>query len=258
MKGKSPPSVCSRTIFKELSRELYDFGNEIRTGLRAAVDAYCTAQSTDENETIVRLWACALGTLMHDVSGSVLLLLSHGELRAPAMLNRNLFEYQIRLRYYAIRPDKAKLAIDQIPERFKKILRALPPAPGEIEPKDEDDFQQWLNKSDKIERESFRDDVLKTVAPDVYRQAYDGYYGKASGHVHGYEIIIRDIFRDFFHNVADPKIDYKGRLFPANDSAVVCVYNLLEALTEIERLSNITHAHVQLQARWQIIQERYP
>ena len=249
MKAKSS-RPCGRATLKNLSPALYDFGQEIRTALRVVVDAYYSAPSANDDDAIIRIWACCLGVLLYDVGGSVLLLLAHGELRAPTILNRSLFEYQIRLRYYAIRRDKAKQAILQMPERFRKILRVLPPEPGEVSPDEEADFREWLHKSDKIERERFKDDLLKTVLPDMYEIAYDGYYGKASGHVHGYEIVIRDVLRDFYHGKPAPQIDYKGRVFPADDSASVCIHHLLEGLAEIERLSQQTHASAKLESRW--------
>lgn len=120
------PSVCERRTFENLNPELYDFAQDVRTALCDAIEKCAGVVIGDANGQVVRTWAFTLGPLMWDVGGSILLLLSHGDRRAPAILNRCVFEYQLRLRYYMLKPDKAREAIKQMPERFRKIMRADP------------------------------------------------------------------------------------------------------------------------------------
>jgi hypothetical protein len=85
-------ATCTRPLFKALNRDLYDFAHEVRTVVRETIDACATAKGADEDAQTMWFWAITLGPLMHDVSGSLLLLLSHGDRRAPAILNRSIFE----------------------------------------------------------------------------------------------------------------------------------------------------------------------
>jgi hypothetical protein len=69
---------------------LYNFGERARSRLRLNIEQ-AVANDTRPNRDIFH-WYVALGTLSWDVSGSVLLLLQRGQIRAAAMLNRSLFE----------------------------------------------------------------------------------------------------------------------------------------------------------------------
>ncbi len=115
---KTQASTCDRPTFKVLNREIYDFAQEVRVAIRAAVDACVAADIDNEDASIIRMWAVTLGPLMYDISGSALLLLSHGDRRAPVILTRSVFEYQLRQRYYALKPDKAKTALGLSLPRF--------------------------------------------------------------------------------------------------------------------------------------------
>jgi hypothetical protein len=107
------PKVCNRATFRDFDEGLYDLGNEARTLVREAVERRRLDVPADADQQTVQFWACTLGPLMFDIAGSLLLLLSHGQRRAPAILNRCLFEYQIRLRYYSKEPEAARTALLQ-------------------------------------------------------------------------------------------------------------------------------------------------
>jgi hypothetical protein len=253
-RAQSP--ICNRPIFKELNHDLYDFANEVRTAVREAIDACVAAKIEGEDAETARLWAITLGPLMYDVSGSVLLLLSHGHRRGPVMLNRSIFEYQIRLRYYAKRPDKAREAISQMPERFKRIMRADPTWRAERSEENRALTDTWLKEREKIARENFKEQVLRTVVGDDTEMIYDAYYGKASAWVHGYETVIRDVHRGYYNEEDNPQIDYKGKVCEPNDAAGILTHNLLyglEALLEIvgdmERLAILLRRWYDLQKR---------
>lgn len=149
---KPQVSTCDRATFKALNRDVYDFGQEVRAAIRAAVDACLVADIENEEASVVRLWALTLGPLMHDISGSALLLLSHGDRRAPVILARSVFEYQLRQRYYALKPDRAKTALSQLGERFKKIMRADFTWKDVRTAEEQLEIEAWLADTRKIER----------------------------------------------------------------------------------------------------------
>lgn len=247
-------SVCGRPIFKKLNRELHDFAQEIRGAVRHAVEICGVANIVDEDAQVVGTWAITLGPLMHDVSGAALLLLSHGHRRAPVMLNRSLFEYQLRLRYYALKPDKARQAIAQTKERFRKIMRADPTWTTGRSKENCFETEQWLDKKDAFERENIRNDVFQTVYGDDATLYYDGYYGKASALVHGYETILRDVHRDMYVGEENPQPDFKGKVWEPNDTCAVLVHHLFDGLAAIVSIAGNKDNLAVLKQRWTAMQ----
>jgi hypothetical protein len=255
-RARKASSICERKILKDLDRELYDFAIEVRDAIRRAIDAYAQEDISDDNDRLVRVWVLGLAALIYDVSMSVLLLLSHGERRAPVVLNRSIFEYQIRLRYYLMRPDKAREALAQLPERLKRIMRADPTWRSERSSENITETEDWLSERERITRENFKDDILKTVVGEQrYIGYYDGFYGKASSLVHGFETIMRDVHRDFFVGEENPKIDFKGRVWQPNDAAGVMIHNMLDALEALENRLK-AKGYEKLEDNWLTIQKR--
>ena len=254
---KPQVSTCDRPTFKVLNRELYDFAQEVRVAIRAAVDACVAADIDNEDASIVRMWAVMLGPLMHDISGSGLLLLSHGDRRAPVILTRSLFEYQSRQRYYALKPDKAKIALGQLGERFKKIMRADFTWKGERTAEERAETEAWLAETQKLEHESIKGHVFKTVYGDDTPAYYDGLYGKWSSLVHGYETIFRDVHRDGIVGEPNPRPDFKGRVWVPNDTCALIVHCLLDGLGAVVSVAGDKNGHVAFEKRWDEMQKRY-
>lgn len=212
------------------------------------------AKRNDEHAHIL-VWAQALGILAWDVGGSALLLLAHGDTRAVAILNRCLFEYHVRLRYYHLEPGKAREAVQQLGERFKRIYRADETLRERPDLTDEErrDFEGWLAERQKIEGENFKTQVLKRVEPERYEQYYNGYYGKASAYVHGYETILRDVFRDWYVE-SKPEPNFHSVVLKANDTAGVCIHQLLFMLAALESVGELPKRSMPLDRRWISIQ----
>jgi len=202
------------------------------------------------------MWAVTLGPLMHDISGSALLLLSHGDRRAPVILALTLFEYQMRLRYYALKPDKAKTAIGQLGERFKKIMRADFTWKEERSEEDRIATEKWLDEKPKLEHESIKDDVFKTVYGDDAPAYYDGLYGKWSSLAHGYETVIRDVHRDGIVGEQNPRHDFKGKVWIPNDTCAVLIHCLLDGLGAIVAVVGDKKGHEALENRWNTLQKQ--
>jgi hypothetical protein len=253
---KRQPSTCNRATFKTLDRDLYGLAQDVRARLRAAVDACALEPDADEDRQAVWLWAVTLGPLMWDVSGSILLELSHGQRRASAILNRSVFEYQARLRYYELKPGKAREAIGQLLERFRKIMRADPTWRIGRDAENIAETEAFLAERDAIARENIKDHVFRTVYGDDTDGYYDAYYGKASGLVHGYETIIRDVHRQHYNGVENPQIDYQGEVWKPDDTAVVLVYHLLEGLVTVSRIAGLKFEIKTFEKRLAAIQGR--
>lgn len=250
-------SLCNRTTFKSVDRELYVFANEIRAALKGSIDTATGSQSTraTDDERAVAIWAYTLGPLMWDVSHSVLLCLSHGDRRGPVILTRSIMDYQLRLRYYAIKPDKARQAIAQVQERFRVIMRADPTWRLDRDGEQIAATEAWLNELDSMEHESIKRDIFQTVLGDDAQAYYDGYYGKASALVHGYETVLRDVHRAGY-NGEPPSIDFKGQVWKPNDCAGVLIHNLLDGLREVQRILDQPNTADDADDRWFALQQR--
>jgi hypothetical protein len=257
-----PSTICERKTFEFLTPDLYEFAQLVRTALLSAIEA-CSLSVNPESETTrdkgsqaIHVWAMTLGPLIWDVSGSVLLLLSHGERRAPVILNRSVFEYQMRMRYYVLRPDKAVEAIQQLPERFRKIMRADTSWKNGRGAVSIAETEAFLDEHVKLNRENIKQDVFKTVFGEQADALYDGYYGKASALVHGHETLMRDVHSEYYNGVENPQVDFTGAVWTPDDAAAVLVHNLLDGLEVLTTISGETDGCAELDKGFADLQVR--
>jgi hypothetical protein len=253
---KRRSAICRRRLFEAVHPELHDFAQEVRAVLFTTLETCASMPIVGSDAELIRMWAIALGTLMWNVSGSVLVLLSHGEHRAPVILNRCVFEYQLRLKYYMLKPNKARQAMEQMPERFRKILRAN--YTWRISSDDEmiAETEAALDQRDKIVRENIKDDMFRTVFGEDADKFYDGYYGEASGLVHGYETVLRDIGHEFYVRRDNPKVDHAGTFWKPNDAAEVLLHSLLMGLAALAIITGERAKYLDLNARCDALLER--
>jgi hypothetical protein len=160
------------------------------------------------------------------------------------------------LRYYILVPTKAREAIKQMPERFRKIMRADPTWRLGRDGTNIAETEAFLNERDKIGRENIRQDMFNTVFGGDAGAYYDGYYGKASGLVHGYETVLRDVHRELFNGVENPKIDYTGIVWDPNDAAAVLIHTLLDGLKVLTNMAGDTTTFSSLDRRFDDLQRR--
>ena len=95
--------------------------------MRIDFDYEYVEMPTEDGARALRYWAILLGVLAHEVSGSAILLSETvGHERTISILNRVLFEYWVRLKYYRERPADAALDLGKARGRFKAISDAFP------------------------------------------------------------------------------------------------------------------------------------
>jgi hypothetical protein len=173
------------------------------------------------------------------------------------MLNRSLFEYWVRIRFYTRFPDKASEAMRQLPTRIRKIDAASLAAsiPDSFSVDERAEFDRYISKGASIVRENFRNDVLEKVMPKDQADAYyDFFYSKASAWIHGYETMLADVLSDYFHGSRDLVLDWTTRRFKANDTAAVCIDNVLDCVDEV-RASRSLPQETAMAAEWDALQK---
>ena len=244
-------------IVAPLSQELITFGEEIRRKIKSCIVALSDVAPDSRNHAFILTWARTLGVLTWDIGGSCLSLLQHNQLRAPMILNRCLFEYQVRMRYYAIKPAKGIVAIEQLEERLRRVYKADPTLQEQPMRSDKEraEFENWLARRDKLEKENFRNEIIKTVYPKDSDMYYDGFYGKASAYVHGYETTIREIFRDWYTD-KNPEPSFQSKILSLNDAAAVCIIQLLEQYRTLNSVGHLGQPIKDAEANWRSLQNR--
>jgi hypothetical protein len=173
------------------------------------------------------------------------------------ILNRPLFEYWVRIRYYTRFPDEASAAIHQLPTRLRKIDSAALAASmaDSFSPDERAEFDRYVLTGAKLQRQNFRQDVLEKVLPKDQADAYyDFFYGKASAWIHGYETMLADVLSNSFHGSRSPSPDWQTRRFRVNDTAGVCIHNVLNCIDEVREARNLPQEQL-LAAEWETLQK---
>jgi hypothetical protein len=203
-------------------------------------------------------WYLALGTLSWDVAGSLSLLLNNGHLRAAMALNRSLFEYEIRLRYYAKNPTVAAKAIKQIPKRIEKIDRVMQ-AIGDDKLSGEDRLaaEEYYSKGAKAGRElPFRDMIAEVDSVNFAQNHYDFYYDRQSSYIHGYETIMVDVLNDFITRQPRAEPHWNPKILDADWIAIKGIEPLLQMILAIRDIRHLP-THGAATSEWVSILSRY-
>jgi hypothetical protein len=118
------------------------------------------------------------------------------------------------------------------------------------------EFESYVATGSKIERSNFRNDILEAVLPkDQANAYYDFFYGKASAWIHGYETMLADVLSDNFHGRRNPNPDWQTRRFKADDTAGVCIHNVLDCIDEIRAARNLPQEKT-MAAEWDELQRK--
>jgi hypothetical protein len=227
----------------DLAPELESFIESTQRVLRALVVTE-SPEGAAPNLSVM-IWCYGLGTLAWDVSGSALTLLRAGHIRAAVMLNRSLFEYWVRLKYYTKHPDVAEQNLRQIPTRFMKIVQGHPHFRRDHLADDEADaMEAWFTGGVKIKRENFRNDVLNgALDKDVADMYYETFYSLASSFVHGYETMLDDVLmmRDHERRQTIKEPAWSSERLRGNDTGQIVVAHLLSMCDAQRAAKGLAH-----------------
>lgn len=223
-----------------------DYGDVLRDFLRGRVqfDYELVGLPEEPNLLALRYWCFLYGVLAYEISGSALeLSRTGGQTRSISILNRCLYEYWIRLKYYIKRPEHAAEDIALAKGRFRSIAEAFPPEYAEVE-FDEEAFEKAFEGIEKKvgQFRRFIDmlDVAMQSDKEVVDVSYRYYYALQSIYVHGNEAAFIDLSHDSDLDLPVPGrdgLDWTSRRLSEADvisqtvSFTSYILHLIEAIT---------------------------
>jgi hypothetical protein len=251
--------VANDEVAETVAPELMEFIEKVRGLLKQRIDhTHDDLKIESEPIKVLWTWAVALGAMAYDMSGSSLVLLQGGRARGAVVLNRCIFEYWLRLSYYEKHRDRAEEAIALIKNRFRKILKADPTIfrGRRFSAEEFIELRKFLQEDGKAPREFVRHMLEQTFSKQMATAYNEKYYALASIPVHGNELIMIDVFRDFVSGKDDPKVDYESKRFGVLDAAGVLAHLVLDILHLIERNFAGVSIFGQLQSECNQMQKR--
>ncbi len=135
-------------------------------------------------------------------------------------------------------PTKHRSRSDSKPTRIGKIDSAVSDIRelNALCEDERDELERFAATGTRIERENFRNGVLeKVMSRDDADRYYDFFYVKASAWIHRHETMLADVLSDHFHRVPNPQPHWRTRRLKANDTAAVCIYNVLDVVNAIHK-----------------------
>jgi hypothetical protein len=221
--------------------EIAAFGNGVRERLhsRVAFNFNETPVPNDPEERALWYWSALLGLLTLEMSLSSQTLALAENLRGATVLNRALFEYWLRLRFYSKRRAEAVQDLDNHAARFKKLAEAFPTQYSDITP--EQFAQAYADvEGDPINRRV--SDMVRVMAnddPEIIGATYGWYYAMASMFAHGNEAAFFDLVRTDSNDLPVPSddLDWKSKRLKKNDVIANSASWALYMLIEVEHIS---------------------
>lgn len=118
-------------------------------------------------------WTAYLGTLMEEAAIAVQQLLVLDLLRAAVIMNRQVFEYGVRLAYSYSHPDKAEALMDSLEHR---VWRESEQAPGFFAPEQrqrlQDNFKVWAEENLELDSQT-TEGKFTPMAREILGPAFD-------------------------------------------------------------------------------------
>jgi hypothetical protein len=137
----------------------------------------------DEDAQCLRTWAIVYSVVMEDLAVSAQALLAEGKYsRAAIMLRRVAFEYRTRFHYYRLRPNQAKLAMDEYNPEAEKFASRL--GPGDIAVLPDPQFDRGAFDDARKPYKNFYD-VVQVVYKELGPYLYANFYQYPSFLLHG-------------------------------------------------------------------------
>jgi hypothetical protein len=179
-------------------------------------------------------WTAYLGTLLDEVATAAAELLVLDMPRAAVILNRQVFEYGIRLMYLYSHPDKAEALMDSLQWR---VLKEAENASGfftpEVRKRYEDNFREWEAEHPELNtqtsEESFTEMAREVLGP-MFSKYFFALYSVPSIIAHGKPHGITEVLE-----VADGRVKrhYNSRTVNPLDELSNLAFFLLQAMRAI-------------------------
>jgi hypothetical protein len=185
-------------------------------------------------EVCAMRWTAYLGTLLDEVATAAAELLVLDMPRAAAILNRQVFEYSIRLMYLYCHPEKGEALLDSLQW---KVLKEAENASGFFTPEArkryEDNFREWGTEHPELNtqtsEESFTEMAREVLGP-MFDKYFFALYSAPSIIAHGKPHGIMEVLE-----VADGRVKrhYNSRTINPLDELSNLAYFLLQATRAI-------------------------
>lgn len=203
-------------------------------------------------------WYLALGTLSWEVAGSIYDLLTTKRLRTAHLLNRCLFEYAIRLKFYNINRDQCDAAITRLPIRLKvrdAVIRSM--GDDKMTPEDRREAEEYF-KSGRNAHQPKIAAMMAGVESQEFADRHGPFYYEGQGaYVHGYENILYDFFYDYL--TTRQKIlhlDPPSKVLNASWVAIKAIESVHDMIEEIRSIRNLS-VDYPLRQRWKSIMDEF-
>jgi hypothetical protein len=168
----------------------------------AIVTAWYDAEEPPDYETKSwRVWSVTLGTLSRDVGAAAAREGVSGSLRAAEILTRSLFEYYVRLGYYAAFPAKSIAANRDAVEVMRKLTSQVV-RDGNLS-KMPNDYREWIERQVSVTSQQLRNMLEESLRANqaseedirsFIEEFYFGFYYVASFMTHGSQGSLLDVF----------------------------------------------------------------
>lgn len=182
-----------------LAREYYAPCEELRKILASGINRSHRVVGLAQDDIIIRIWALYLGTLLHDVTGAILVDLQSANGRVARMLERLAYEYHIKLRYFKTDAALARIQIESRPGKWARIAASSsalsPAAKADLKRR----FDQAKAENSTLTHRSGDmqlSAMAKAVDGDDFEKDYTQYYVAPSALSHGGALALDDVFRD--------------------------------------------------------------
>jgi Family of unknown function (DUF5677) len=185
-------------------------------------------------EVCAMRWTAYLGTLLEEVATAASELFVLDIPRAAVILNRQVFEYSIRLMYLYCHPDKAEALMDSLQwQVLKEAENAWGSFTPEVRKRYEDNFREWEAEHPELNtqtsEESFTEMAREVLGP-TFNKYFFALYSVPSIIAHGKPHGIADVLE-----VADGRVKrhYNSRTINPLDELSNLAYFLLPATRAI-------------------------
>lgn len=220
--GLKRRAVISLSVTQSEPRfvEFYKVADASIDLLRDTVNDVLLIPQSGRQERYAAQWTAYLGTLLEETAGGVAQLLVLDMPRAAVILNRQVFEYGVRLLYLYAHPDKAEALMDSLQWRVWREAKAAPGFFGDDDLKQyEENYKAWVGKNPQLNSEATEENftrMAQEVLGDRYSREFFLYYSIPSiighGKPHGLIDVLEAVGEGVMRHYDSRTIDAVGEL----------------------------------------------